>query len=164
MNEENKKSAPDKALNRLVLGAVMSILACLVALCSTTFCWFTDSANSSPSTIQTAAQCLLEIVVDESGAELADIENGVTLTGGVTYRVTLTLPKDSSSGYCKMLVGEDVYLSPYLIRHDDDTPKTVTYYVVAEVDTEVKFVVHWGLYSAQASVLADETLQIPQNP
>lgn len=164
MTQENKKPMPDKALNRLVIGSVLSILMCLVALCSTTFAWFTDTAKATTSTIQTAPNCLLEIVVDESGTPLSDIENGVTLVAGVTYRVTLTLPKDSASGYCQMFVGTEKYLSPYIARHTEDTPKTVTYYVKAEVDTEVKFVTHWGIYSAEASVLAGETLIFEQNP
>ncbi len=164
MTQENKKPMTDKALNRLVIGSVLSILMCLVALCSTTFAWFTDTAKAAPSTIQTAPNCLLEIVVDESGTPLSDIENGVTLVAGVTYRVTLTLPKDSSSGYCQMFVGTEKYLSPYIARHTEDTPKTVTYYVMAEVDTEVRFVYHWGIYSADASVLAGETLIFEQNP
>ncbi|MBR2611589.1 MAG: hypothetical protein IKC72_00845 [Clostridia bacterium] len=165
--ENNKKPMSDKALNRLVIGSVLSILMCLVALCSTTFAWFTDTAEATSSTIQTAPNCLLETVVvvnAEDETPLSDIENGVTLAAGVTYRVTLTLPKDSASGYCQMFVGTEKYLSPYIARHTEDTPKTVTYYVKAEVDTEVKFVTHWGIYSAEASVLAGETLIFEQTP
>ncbi len=164
MNEENIKSMPDKALNRLVVGSVLSILACLLALCSTTFCWFTDSAiGGEPSKIQTAQQCLLEIqVYDENDVPLVDIKDGVILNAGVEYRVTLTLPKESSSAYCQMFVGEKVYRSPYIPRHNEDEAKTLTYYVKAEVDTEVKFVSHWGLYSAQESVQEGKILILEQ--
>ena len=160
MFHESEQPVTDKALNRLLVGSVLSILACLIALCSTTFCWFTDTVKQEPSYIQAASQCRLEIVVDDNGTPLSDIENGVTLEAGVTYKVTLILPKDSSSGYCQMQIGDRIYRSEYIPRHDEDTPKTLTYLVKASEDTEVKFLVHWGLYSADADVLANELLEI----
>ena len=164
MSQKNQtKPISDKALNRLVIGSVISILTCLIALCSTTFCWFTDSVTTKqPNIIQAASACLLEIEVvnNGTGVPLADIENGVTLVKDERYKVTLTLPKDSASGYCEMLVGSDKYRSDFIVRHDEDTAKTLTYYVTARADTEVKFVVHWGIYSATPDVLADDTLEI----
>lgn len=159
--ENNQHPVTDKALNRLLVGSVLSILACLIALCSTTFCWFTDTVKQEPSYIQAASQCLLSItVVDGENVPLSDIEEGVTLSAGVTYQVTLILPKDSSSGYCQMQIGDRIYRSEYIPRHDEDTPKTLTYLVKASEDAEVKFLVHWGLYSADADVLANELLEI----
>ena len=161
MSNENKEPITDKALNRLLVGSVLSILVCLVALCSTTYCWFTETVKPfKSSTIQAAPQCLLEIVVDEDGAPLSNIEDGVTLMAGVTYKVTLVLPSNSSSGYCQIFVGEEVYRSPYIVHHDSSIARTLFFYVRAETDTEVKFVRHWGLYSAEPSVLEGETLVI----
>ena len=76
------------------------------------------------------------------------------------YEVALSLPKDSSSGDCRMFVGEDVYRSEYIVHHNEDEAKTLSYTVQANAVAEVKFVVHWGLYSAEPSVLANDKLVI----
>lgn len=152
-NNENHKS--DKAFNRLIFTSVLSIVLCLFLLCSTTYAWFVDDVTQSGNELKTAEECLLSITVTNTvtGQELENIEIGVTLEANVPYEVTLSLPKDSSSGYCIVAVGANQYFSDYLTRHTSDTPKTLTFTVLCE-DTfnEVTFKNHWGIYSRQGDV------------
>ena len=153
-NTENNKS--DKAFNRLVFTSVLSIILCLMLLCSTTYAWFTDDLTHTGNEIKTAEKCLLSVTVVDSvtGLELENIENGVTLEANVPYEVTISLPKDSASGYCVVSVGANQFFSDYLVRHTEDTAKTLTFTVLCE-DTfaDVTFKSHWGIYSRQGDVV-----------
>ena len=160
-NSENKMS--DKAFNRLIFTSVLSIVLCLVLLCSTTYAWFADGVTQGGNEIKAANECLLSVTVTKNGEStpLENIESGVTLNEGATYRVDLSLPKDSSSGYCIISVGANQYFSEYLTRHDSDAPKTLTFYVKCDATFDnVTFTSHWGIYSRDCDVYADNTLVI----
>ena len=153
-NTENNKS--DKAFNRLVFTSVLSIVLCLFLLCSTTYAWFTDDVTHSGNELKTAEECLLTVTVKNTltGEVLEDIGIGVTLMANVPYEVTISLPKDSASGYCIIAVGANQYFSDYLTRHADASPKTLTFTVLCE-DTfsDVTFNPHWGIYSRQGDIV-----------
>ena len=163
MKENSKDKMSDKAFNRLMFTSVLSIVVCLALLCSTTYAWFMDGVTQSGNELKTAGECLISVTDTKEGetTPLAEIETGVTLDAGVTYKVDLSLPKGSSSGYCIISVGANQYFSEYLTRHESDTPKTITFYVKCDATFEdVTFTTRWGIYSRDCDVYADNTLVI----
>ena len=161
MNNTDEKKLTDKAFSHAIISSIVGIVVCLICLCSSTWAWFTDSVEIAGGTIK-AGECLLEIdVTNEIGEEMQDVENGITLNANETYTVTLTLPKDSTSGYCKIVTDMKSYYSDYILYHDSDTPVVVTFRVQAESTQQVKFVKCWGVYSCTTDVTVGETLVLP---
>lgn len=161
MNNTNEKKLTDKAFSHAIISSIIGILICLICICTATWAWFTDSEDFVGGTIK-AGECLLEIkVTNELGEEMQDLENGVNLVANQTYTVTLTLPKNSTSGYCKIVTDTEDYYSDYILNHDSDTPMVVTFQVKAESNQQVKFVKRWGIYSGEIDVASGETLVLP---
>jgi hypothetical protein len=153
----------DKAFSRLLITSVVAILAGVVCLCSTTFAWFTDSVPSSNNQINTAADCLLSVVVTKDGVEIATVDNeaDVELEKGVEYLVTLSLPADTASGYCLIETGDATYRSEYILRHEDDVAHTLQFTFKVDSAQTVKLVTRWGIFNDDPDVADGKTLLIP---
>jgi hypothetical protein len=83
------------------------------------------------NTFKAADACLLSVSVYKDGAEgslaTVDTVNAATLECEEgTYTVTLTLPKESASGYLVVTVDGQEYYSDYLQRNDN-TDQTLTF-------------------------------------
>ena len=156
----NTQKLTEHTFSRLMLSSVLGILLCIVCLCSTTFAWFSDGAPSVGNTISTAKDCLLAVTVLDGGVELDNIDEGVVLTAGVEYLVTLSLPADTASGYCIILADGEAYRSEYIRRHDDSVPHEISFILTVGEDKTVTFTSHWGIYSVECSVVAGR-LDIP---
>ena len=121
----------DKAFMQSVVISVVGILLCIVALCSATFCWFTDGTQSNSNTLSSGSFGLqIEVIkgnalTDASAQEGAGATDGVTTTSeaievneqnGVftcvlpeagTYTVKLSLTQDATvKGHCLVRVGD----------------------------------------------------------
>ena len=105
----------EKAFSQSLIISVVSILLCLVALCSMTYAWFTTETSSSSNTL-TSGSFDLDIIVskvDDGAATASAIEAesntdgkySYTLQPG-TYEITLKL-KDTSTvkGHCVVTIG-----------------------------------------------------------
>ncbi len=163
MDEQNKKPDPltDKAFSRLALMSILGILICIVCLCSTTWAWFTDSIPSKGNSIKVADECLLSVTVtDENGTALEDLEAGVQLEQGKTYIVTLSLPRDSASGYCLIKASGQSYYTDYIVRHENDEAQTVSFALTVAESQTVEFEPRWGIYAKESDVI-DGQLSIP---
>ena len=161
-NKTEQQKLSDKAFFRMIFTAVLGVIVCVVCLCSTSWAWFTGGIASDKNEIKTG-QCLLTISVKDGAQELANIENGVELTQGTEYIVTLTLPKGSASGYCLMeATGAEKaqYYSAGLLRNDGETDKVLSFSVEVEGTLTIKFLTGWGIYSGDVDVGKDETLTI----
>ena len=156
----NTQKLTEHTFSRLMLSSVLGILLCIVCLCSTTFAWFSDSVPSAGNTISTAKDCLLTVTVLDGGGELDNIDEGVVLTAGVEYLVTLSLPADTASGYCIILADGVEYRTNYIRRHNDSAPRELSFILTVGEDKTVTFTSHWGIYSAECSVEAGR-LDIP---
>ena len=123
MKKQNNEKLSDKAFARLALTSILGILVCIICLCSTTYAWFTGSVQVDNNTFKAADECLLSVSVYKDGAEEAlatvNTENPVTLECDGTFSVTLTLPKESASGYLVVTLDGQEYYSDYLQRNDD---------------------------------------------
>ena len=156
-NKQKLENLSDKAFLRLIGTSLLGVLVCMVCLCSTTWAWFSDSAPSAQNEIKTASEFLLSVqVVPEGSDEAIDVSGteeapGVALTAG-NYTVTMSLPKDSSSGYYVISVGAHTYLTDFIAHHDEPNPKTVTFTMTLGTDSEVVFTPRWGIYSDESDV------------
>ena len=50
MKKQNNEKLSDKAFARLALTSILGILVCIICLCSTTYAWFTGSAQVDSNT------------------------------------------------------------------------------------------------------------------
>lgn len=161
MKYDDDNKLTDKAFSRAIFTSIFSIIICLVCLCSATWAWFTESVEFVGGTLK-AGECLLTITVtDDSDQALDNISNGVLLDANKDYTVTLSLPKDSTSGYCMIETTNDVYYSDFIFSHDSDTPEVISFTVKTESAQTVKFIKRWGIYSGDVDVKKGETLIIP---
>ena len=161
-NKTEQQKLSDKAFFRMIITAALGVIVCVVCLCSTSWAWFTGGIASDKNEIKTG-QCLLAISVEDGTQELTGIENGVELTAGKSYKVTLTLPKGSASGYCLMEAAgaeKAQYYSAGLLRNDGETDKILSFTVEVEGTITVKFLIRWGIYSGSVDAGNGETLKI----
>jgi hypothetical protein len=161
ISSKNEKLT-EQAFSSGIITSVLSIVLCIAALCSTSWAWFTGSTESGNNEITTAQSFTLELVLKDGSTQEVDIINDkATLVAGQTYTVTISLPKDSASGYLVMTDKNGTsYRSDYILRHEDATAKTVTFYLTVDETQDVSFMKHWGIYTDAPSVKDGETLEI----
>ncbi len=160
MEKQNKEKLSDKAFVRLILTSILGILVCVICLCSTTYAWFTGSVPNDSNKIQAADACLLSVSVYKDDTELEIEENGLELEKDGIYTVTLTLPKNSASGYCVINASGKSYYTEYIVRHEDDQAKTYSFTLRVANTQRVTFTVRWGIYSGEIAVMANGTLYV----
>ena len=164
--KNNTDKLTDKAFSRLVATSVLGIVICIICLCSSTWAWFGDTAPSKGNVVSAAGQCLLKVSVsdDVNVIETVDISSPETIhfDAGNTYTVTLTLPKNSSSGYLVIDSGEGKIYTDYLEAHKEDVEKTLSFTLEVEEATDFVFTLRWGIYSSDADVRNGENLFIPK--
>ena len=87
--------------------------------------------------------------------------NGIVynLTAG-EYIVTLSLPANTASGYCKIIVGDKTYYTDYILRHEEAEPQKLIFKLVVEEDTEARFVPHWGIFTRASDIDDDGVMTI----
>lgn len=164
MKQQNTEKLSDKAFARLALTSILGVLLCIVCLCSTTYAWFTGSVQGDNNKIQAADACLLSVSVCSKGdaeevVATVDTQKAVELECEGAFTVTLTLPKESASGYLVLTVGGQEYYSDYLQRNDE-TDQTLTFTLNVETAKSVTFTARWGIYSGECHVKNDGTLTI----
>lgn len=160
MKKENTDKLTDKAFLRLIITSFLAIILCLVCLCSTTWAWFADDVTSTKNPLK-SGRCLLTITVADNGTVVKDANTEtVTLQQGITYSVTLSLPKDSASGYCIIQTDTNKYYSEYLTTHTNEEPKVLSFFVTVQEEKEVSFKTRWGIHTEVYKVLEGETLSI----
>lgn len=169
MNERRTVKLTDSAFNRIVFTAVLAILVCILCLCSTTYALFTTTISGKTNEIKAAGECLLEATVSKDGERVEIINDILTLQRGEQYTVTLSLPKDSPSGYCVITTDSGRYYTDYIGRHHIDSPSTMTFTLSIAQSPEgeetpetltVKIKTHWGIYSGEIQVADGGSLAI----
>ena len=153
----------EKMFLRLIATSIFGVVLCMVCLCSTTWAWFSDSSPSNANEIKTAEKCLISVQVVPEGSDTAiDVsdEAGVLLAAG-NYTVTLSLPKDSSSGYYVIGAGANTYLTDYIVHHDEEIPKTEIFTLTLGTESTVVFTPRWGIYADESDVTEAGVLLIP---
>ena len=161
MEQQNKEKLSDKAFARLTLTSILGILVCIICLSATTYAWFTGSVQVKGGNFKAADACLLSVSVYKDGAEEAiiDTQTPITFECEGTYTVTLTLLKESASGYLVLTVDGQEYYSDYL-QGNNENDQTLTFTLNVTTAQSVSFTARWGIYSGDCHVKNGETLTI----
>ena len=116
-----------KTKSRLLISLAALLLTCSM-LIGTTYAWFTGSVQVDNNTFKAADACLLSVSVYKDGAREAviDTQTPITLECEGTYTVTLTLPKESASGYLVLTADGQEYYSDYL-QGNNENDQTLTF-------------------------------------
>ena len=148
--DSKNEKLTEKAFSQSLLISVLSILLCIVALCSITYAWIVGESTSTGNTLL-AGSFDLTISVTKDGDEfpvIADADrDGVwicNLAEEGTYTVNLKLKEESSvKGHCIVKVGDDDY------KHTDaifDTANADFIFTIKVTEsTKVTFEPRWGV-------------------
>lgn len=154
----------ERAFSQGLLVSVISILLCIVALCSITYAWFTEGALSSSSKLSSGTFDISVSVIKTSESDGSPTGNSAALvasddgsyklcTPGV-YTVTLN-PSDNATvkGYCVVTFDADkayrtdVILNSKMVNgtYTEATSPFIFTIAVDKADTAVVFEPHWGV-------------------
>lgn len=149
----------EKAFSQSLIISVLSILLCLVTLCSMTYAWFTAETTSSSNTLTSGSFDVDVNIVKADGVSATASEAVVfadgkyTLTESGIYTVTLKPTADATvKGYCVVTIDNSVYKTDVILDEDmvDEiyTAKTspLEFTIVTEnANTVVKLESYWGV-------------------
>lgn len=147
--EENGKIREKAMLARITVSVIV-IVACLVAISSSSYAFFVSNVSSG-SNVVTAASFDLALEID--GVQYSD--TCVTLQAG-TYTITLRKTEDStaSTGFCQIKVGDRAYYTTQIGQELEFT-------LVLSEETAVTFLAQWGTsiyYATDECIQSGETL------
>ena len=153
----------EKAFSQSLIISVVSILLCLVALCSMTYAWFTGSTSSGNNTL-IAGSFDVDISVSqvEGGVASANAIKAISNTEGKytyelqpgTYEITLKLTDTSTvKGHCVVTIGNgaeqhtDAIIGNNTANVDESTTKTdpFTFKITVTEVTTVTLEPRWGV-------------------
>ena len=158
----------EKAFSQSLIISVIGILLCIVALCSMTYAWFSESTSSGNNTLVSGSFDVTVDVTktdgDVSTASAAVVfENGkYNLTETGKYTVTLTTTTTTTvKGYCVVTVNGTQYQTGVIVnevaRNDEYQTLTSPFTFTIEAnqpDTVVEIEAYWGV-PASPTVNAD---------
>lgn len=138
----NTEKPTEKAFSQSLLISVISILLCLVALCSMTYAWFNESVSSGSNSIK-AGTCEVTItVISKEGQTYTFIpENSKPKFASGTYTVTIGAKGTASSAYCVLRIGGKDYYTEQVAMNE-----TISFDITFGKDTTVEFIPRWGKY------------------
>ncbi len=141
----------ERAFSQSLFISVLSILLCLVALCSMTYAWFTGETSSKANTLTSGS---FDLTVSVDGVTVTEDDKGVwhaTLDKiGRTYQVTLTLTEESSvKGHCIVKVGTDTPKRTGVIMRtqaeNGENSDSFVFTITVTESTTVTFEPCWGV-------------------
>lgn len=104
INNSTDQKLTEKAFLQSITVSIISILVCIVLLCSTTWAWFTESVDSTDNNIKTGTFDV-EVAVKQGGTLQIDPVSGFYyLEKNVNYIITIK-SIGSSRAYCKLTIG-----------------------------------------------------------
>lgn len=140
----------EKALRRVLISSICSILLCMTCLVSTTWAWFTVSVENTRNEIWIAAPEVSVTIKDGLGADVAP-DNGVyDLAANRDYTLTLKLIGEVGSG-SDLKVDRPVYAIMTVLKEKDsqsyyvainDTPFTLNGFEL-DMPAKLSFIVSW---------------------
>ena len=161
----------EKAFSQSLIISVISILLCLVALCSMTYAWFTAEKTSSSNTLTSGSFDIAVSVKNENGTLVTPTADGkYILTSGEEYTVTLEPTQTATvKGYCIVNIDGENKKTGVILDDEmvDDVYTTATapfeFTIVTEKDnTVVTFESHWGVLLTP-DVVADSTITVKES-
>ena len=160
----------EKAFSQSLIISVVSILLCLVALCSTTYAWFTTETTSSSNTLTSGSFDITVSVKKGDGSLLEPIDEKYILNAKEEYTVTLVPTQTATvKGYCIVNINGENKKTGVILDDEmvDDIYTTATapfkFTIVTEKDnTVVTFESHWGVLLTP-DVDADSTITVKES-
>lgn len=162
----------EKAFSQSMLISVLSILLCIVALCSMTYAWFTGGISSNSNTLTSGSfDVKVEITPKDAEAQAIFADGKYTLTKAGTYTVKLEPSDDATvKGHCIVKIngvsyGTDVILDDDMLDETYKTPTSpLTFTIVTnKADTVVTFEAHWGVL-VKPDIKKDTTISAQTQP
>ena len=157
---DDEKLTEETYLTRTVL-SVIAIAVCVIALCSATYAYFSDSIVA-PCATATAAT--YTVTVSTSAAETpadADHPYEYVCPAAANDRHTFTLSAENSTaetGYCKIKITDkdgnvSSYCTTQIFRTDGGVGRTtsVTLTIVAAEGCRIEILPHWGTSAGYAT-------------
>ena len=134
----------DKAFTQSIAVSVISILVCVVALCSVTWAWFSEDVTSSSNTIKTG-DCTVTVSVMNETTEIPLNATGTyTFEAGKSYQITITSTGSAESSYCKLVIGgQDFYTEQVSTSEPNNR---ISFTLAFDAPTEVEIITSWGTY------------------
>ena len=157
----------EKAFSQSLLISVLSILLCIVALCSITYAWFTGETSSGSNTL-VSGSFDITVSVDKDGSAIEVGTDGkYTLAEAGRYTIELNPSQEASvKGYCIVTINGATYKTGVILNADmvDDTYTTATapftFTIITEKEnTVVTFESHWGVL-VDPDVVADTVITV----
>ena len=134
----------EKAFSQSLIISVVSILLCLVALCSVTWAWFSEDVTSSSNTIKTGNCTVMVSVMNETMEIPLNATGTYTFEAGKSYKIIITSTGSVTSSYCKLVIGgQDFYTEQVSTSEPNNT---ITFALAFDAPTEVEIITRWGTY------------------
>ena len=147
---KHEEKISDKVLSQTLIFSTISILLCIVALCSATYAWFVADVSSHSNRLETGRFDLVVLVSNESGesVDVTDSTAGavVIFEDAGIYTVTLAISDDTtaSRGFCKLKVGDVSYTTASISR--ESSGGTFVFKIkTTEPNTVITFISAWGI-------------------
>lgn len=131
----------------MLLSACLMLFVCVVCLSGLTWAWFSATQSATIAPVQSAQYTVTTVVVD-ADQQPVDL---MALKANTTYTVTLTADGTASTGWCKVMWGDETH---YVQLAKD---KGVTFTVIPTTDTALTVEYSWG------ALPQDKTVDIIQD-
>ena len=143
-SKQNKLT--EKGFTQSITVSVISILLCIIALCSVSWAWFSENVTSSLNTIKTG-NCTVTVSVIHDGEEFgpnAGTSGMYTFEASESYQITITSTGSAESSYCKLVIGgQDFYTEQVSTSEPNNT---ISFTLAFDAPTEVEIITRWGTY------------------
>lgn len=169
----------EKAFSQSLIISVVSILLCIVALCSVTYAWFTGETTSGSNTLMSGSFDVkitvskLEDGVASANAIEAESNNEGKYTYKLlpgTYEISLALTEDSTvKGHCVVTIGNDTQHTDAIIGVNTANVENAAmtdpfkFKITVTAETTVFLEPRWGVV-VNADIDYDEEIKVETVP
>lgn len=169
----------EKAFSQSLIISVVSILLCIVALCSVTYAWFTGETTSGSNTLMSGSFDVkitvskLEDGVASANAIEAESNNEGKYTYKLlpgTYEISLALTEDSTvKGHCVVTIGNDTQHTDAIIGANTANVENAAmtdpfkFKITVTAETTVFLEPRWGVV-VNADIDYDEEIKVETVP
>ena len=167
--KKDEEKITDKAFNSSLISSVVSILLCLIVLCSMTYAWFSTDSSSAGNVLGASCFALKADITDPDGnvvetVELIDGRIMAKLENAGIYNVTLCVTDDTTAtkGYCAVTLNSTHIWHTEPISRDSAIGAESFSFSIETVasDTTAIFDARWGI-SASIDLVAGELIFVP---
>ena len=147
----DKEKPTEKAFLRSITVSVLGILLCMIALCSTTWAWYSKNIYSSSNTVY-AANCYMLISVQRiDGESLIDVENldgKYQVDENVEYKISLKAIGSANSAYAIINYnGALYYTEQFKVYPEYFMAEAFTFTLTFSKNTHIEIYSRWGTAS-----------------